>query len=187
MEEVGSALVSTSIEKISPIAQDTHSFAEIASTLQDFWSLMELELESTLITVSARQSPELYVNSATNSAKKMFSRSRSLVNSKLELYRFTFTKPSPNVHLSSKIATSESQRSPTRPEKKGGRPPAEFWDDMWAAIAVSLYSGDFQPKSQADVQRAMLEWIEANGHSVGDSTVKARARRLWDRIAAIEE
>lgn len=188
MEEVGSALVSNCIERVSPVAQDTDAFADLASAFQDFWSFLESELQSTLNIASGRHPHELRKESATHSAKQMFEKSRYLVNSKVELYRFTFTKPSPATGVSSAISPGRSQPlPPIRAEKKGGRPPAEFWDDMWAAIAVSLYSGDFEPKSQADVQRAMLEWIEANEHSAADSTVKSRARRLWDRIAALDE
>lgn len=187
MEEIGSTLVSASIEKISPIAQDTQSFADISSAFQDLWRFMETELQSTLVTVSARQTDAIYSNSATRSAEEMLARSRNLVNSKLELYRFTFTRPLPRSDLSSAIAPNNRPSLPTTTDKKGGRPPAEFWDDMWAAIAVSLYSGDLQPKSQADIQRAMLEWIETNGGSASESTVKSRARRLWDKLAALDE
>lgn len=67
--------------------------------------------------------------------------------------------------------------------RKGGRPPSEFWDDMWAAIAAALYDGTLNPKTQADVERAMTEWISANGSSAANSTVRARARRLWDRVS----
>lgn len=70
--------------------------------------------------------------------------------------------------------------------KQGGRPPAEFWDDMWAATATALYVGTLKPKTQADVERAMADWIEANGYSAADSTIRARARRLWDRLASTD-
>lgn len=73
---------------------------------------------------------------------------------------------------------------PAKAPGKGGRPPAEFWDDMWAAVATALYDGTLTAKTQADVERAMAEWIEANGYSAADSTVRARARRLWDRLSA---
>lgn len=188
MEEVGSALVSSIIEKVSPVAQDTDAFADISGAFTDFWGYLGSELPLTLNIAAGRHPHDLRNDSATHSAMQMFEKSRSLVKSKLELYRFTFTKPSQAVQASSTISSSASpQTPPSKVKKKGGRPPAEFWDDMWAAIAVSLYSGDFQPKSQADVQRAMLEWIETNDHTAADSTVKSRARRLWDRISALDE
>ena len=33
---------------------------------------------------------------------------------------------------------------------------------MWAAIAANLYNGDLKPKTQADIERAMADWIAAN-------------------------
>lgn len=66
---------------------------------------------------------------------------------------------------------------------KGGRPRAMFWDDMWAGIAAALYNGELKPKSQADVEKAMIEAIEARGYTAAVSTVRARARRLWALIS----
>ena len=73
------------------------------------------------------------------------------------------------------------------PAKPGGRPPAAFWDDLWAAIAVALYVGELVPKTQADIEGAMADWLEGNGHSAAESTIRARARRLWDGIVASEQ
>jgi hypothetical protein len=55
---------------------------------------------------------------------------------------------------------------------------------MWVAMTVAIYDGSLVPKSQADIERAMLEWIETHGHSAVVSTVRERARRLWDGLAA---
>jgi hypothetical protein len=54
---------------------------------------------------------------------------------------------------------------------------------MWAAVAVALYTGDLNPKSQADIERAMAGFLEAQGRDPATSTVRQRARRLWDRLA----
>ncbi len=35
------------------------------------------------------------------------------------------------------------------------KPLAAHWDEMWAAVAVMLYTGDLQPRTQADIERAM--------------------------------
>jgi len=60
-----------------------------------------------------------------------------------------------------------------------GRPPAAYWDELWCTIWGDIFRGDLQPKSQADVQNVMLNWLEAHGHSAGESTIKPRARRLF--------
>jgi hypothetical protein len=67
---------------------------------------------------------------------------------------------------------------------KSGRPPAEWWDDLWVEMARQLFVGDLQPKRQADIESAMKDWIGTSGHSVADSTVRPRARKLWQAISA---
>lgn len=64
----------------------------------------------------------------------------------------------------------------------GGRPAKPFWDQLWAAVAAQLYNGDLKPKRQADIERAMHEWLVANGHEAGETAVRAKAKLLWDAI-----
>jgi len=117
-------------------------------------------------------------DSIDSAALKLFAGLRSDVEAKLEIQRFDFERaqdPQPVIP------------SAGRPlAKSGGRPRAAFWDDLWAAIAAGLYDGSLIPKTQADVERAMADWIDANGHSAADSTIRARARRVWHLIAPSE-
>ncbi len=53
---------------------------------------------------------------------------------------------------------------------------------MWADIAVKLWLGELQPKTQADVKRAMFAWFNENEIVVGDTAVTQRARQLWQKI-----
>jgi hypothetical protein len=64
----------------------------------------------------------------------------------------------------------------------GGRPPKPFWDELWASVAAALYNGDLDPKRQADVEKAMLNWAANNGHEIGEATVRRAARLLWHAI-----
>ena len=73
------------------------------------------------------------------------------------------------------LQTSESVPATS----KGGRPPAEWWDDLWIEIARQLYSGELIPKTQSDIVNAMQEWLAMNEHSASDSTLKSRARKLF--------
>jgi hypothetical protein len=45
-----------------------------------------------------------------------------------------------------------------------------------------IYRGEFKPERLAEVERAMLEWASANGHDLGESTVRDRARKLLKAI-----
>lgn len=65
----------------------------------------------------------------------------------------------------------------------GGRPPKPFWDQLWPFIAAALYNGDLKPARQADIERAMSDWLAANGHDAGESTVRRAARALWQAIS----
>ena len=112
-------------------------------------------------------------------ALKLFAGLRSDVEAKLEIQRFDFERagaPSPIVAVAAKNSA-----------KSGGRPPASFWDDLWAATAAALYDGSLAPKTQADIEKAMADWLESRGHSAATSTIRARARRLWDAIASQRE
>jgi hypothetical protein len=62
---------------------------------------------------------------------------------------------------------------------KGGRPKHEFWEELWVEIARQLYIGDLKPKTQADIEAAMHQWITDQGHGAGGTTVRDRARMLW--------
>jgi hypothetical protein len=69
----------------------------------------------------------------------------------------------------------ESQVAPN----PGGRPRKEWWDDLWCAVWGEVYRGDLDPKTQADLERAMLAWAEERGESVSESTVKPLARKMF--------
>jgi hypothetical protein len=65
---------------------------------------------------------------------------------------------------------------------KGGRPKADWWEDLWIEICRQLYGGELIPKTQADIERAMHQWINDHGHTAGDTTVRDRASKLWRAI-----
>jgi len=69
---------------------------------------------------------------------------------------------------------------PSPPEQnKGGRPRKEWWDDLWCAVWGLAYRGDLQPKNQADIERAMIAWIEERGETASESTIKPLARKMF--------
>lgn len=65
---------------------------------------------------------------------------------------------------------------------KQGRPPAPWWDDLWIEIARQLYAGDLKPDSQVAIEKAMQEWLAAQGHDAGESTIRRRANRLFQAL-----
>lgn len=83
-------------------------------------------------------------------------------------------------------AMTDAEAAPTPPDpatpNTGGRPRAAFAEDMLNAVWGRIYDGSLMPAKQADIQNAMLEWLAANGQSLSESTVKDRARKLWQIV-----
>ena len=187
MEDTGATLVSEIIEKVSVFAGDGEVFSQVEAVVADFWEQLELELRSILNVASGRHPNDYKRDSIAVAGEGLFAKSRALVKSKLELYRFNFSRAESTRAGEPTVVEALNSMSPDQPAKRGGRPPAEFWDNMWAFIAGALYDGSLNPKSQAELERAMTDWIEANGFHAAVSTVRSRARRLWDTIAAPNE
>jgi hypothetical protein len=64
----------------------------------------------------------------------------------------------------------------------GGRPAAEWWDDLWIEICRQLYGGELIPKKQADIEKAMTDWLANRDEHPSGSTIRRRARKLWHAI-----
>ena len=48
--------------------------------------------------------------------------------------------------------------------------------------AGSRIEGDLQPRRQADVERAMHDWLSLNTYEAGETQVRARAKAVWEAI-----
>ena len=85
-----------------------------------------------------------------------------------------FYRPSLDVFL-----RIETASPPVLIAAAGGRPKAEYWDDLWCAIWGEIYRGKLIPKRQADVEKAMLDWLAGAGFGGAQPTIRPRARKLW--------
>jgi hypothetical protein len=81
------------------------------------------------------------------------------------------------------IPTPSPPTSERTLDAKGGRPPAEYWDDLWVEICRQLHFGELVPKRQGDIEDAMKTWLatERDEHP-STSTIRPRARKLWNAI-----
>lgn len=75
---------------------------------------------------------------------------------------------------------------PTPSVGRGGRPRKSFWDALWADVCAQMYLGDLKPKTQADIERAMLDWAVTHGEDLAEQTARERARLLWAAISKDE-
>jgi hypothetical protein len=71
---------------------------------------------------------------------------------------------------------------PTPTPTAGGRPPAAWWEDLLIDVCFQHFRGDLKPKTQADIERAMRHWITTHGYDAAPSTVRIRARKVWQAI-----
>lgn len=173
-------MVRDSLDRLGPrilqISPDPDAHNALATAITDLLELFREHVSDVLRMAGGKKANPL-VGSADQKAFTIFGELEADIETRLEILSFEFN---PSMQL-------KQETRKTLVSNKGGRPPAEFWDDMWAAIASALYVGDLDPKSQADIERAMASWIDANGQSAADSTIRRRARRLWDRIAALDK
>jgi hypothetical protein len=87
-----------------------------------------------------------------------------------------------------KMIPADLTKPPTAPDtpaavpSAGGRPPADWWEDLLIDLCFKHFHGDLPHQKQADIVRAMQDWITAHGYDASDSTIKLRARKLADAI-----
>lgn len=84
-------------------------------------------------------------------------------------------------------AGSAQPVSPFPAPAAGGRPPADWWEDLLIEICFQHFRGDLKPMVQAHIERAMQEWITKNGYEAAPSTVRTRARKVWQAIKSEAE
>jgi hypothetical protein len=75
--------------------------------------------------------------------------------------------------------TPPPDAEPATAANRGGRPRKDWWDDFWIDICGQIYEGTLRPARQADLERAMLDWVSDHGHDVGETTIKSAARKLF--------
>jgi len=177
-EEIGSDFIKRCVDDVAPVAKDSEAFAMIKEAVEGFLKFIAKKVDSTAELLSDSEQRIM------DSAETLYLESERSLRRQLEIHRFTFTVPQ---GITIPQATpSRPTSTPTVVKNKGGKPLAAHWDEMWAAVAVMLYVGDLQPKSQADVERAMKDWLSKNDVDVGDTAVRERARRLWRRLREAE-
>ena len=70
------------------------------------------------------------------------------------------------------VATAASSRP--------GRLPYDDWEAVMIEMARQLFVGDLQPKKLADIERAIADYLLANGVTRSESTVREHARPFWN-------
>jgi hypothetical protein len=179
VEEMAADFIMDCVDRVTTVAKDPKAFAMIEDAVGSFLMFLapmvdEAARMATGVDPDGRILPKL-----TEAARSLYHDSQMDLRRQLEIHRFTFAAP----QMPSVPTMAPTQMPVPAPEKnRGGKPIAAHWDEMWSAIAVMLYTGDLQPKTQADIERAMKDWFEVKGLDVGDTAVRGRARKLWQKL-----
>lgn len=179
MDSLAKNLITRCIDEAARIARDTEAFALVSETVEKFLSFLEDRITevATLATTSSIEVLKDY--SAVKSAEQQFAKKKMRLKRQLEIHRFDFIRSANDPRLASK-------KPPEKSNNVGGKPLAKHWDAMWAAVAAQLYNGDLTPKTQADIERAMFDWFGAEDIEVGETSVRNRARVLWQNIEQVD-
>lgn len=74
-----------------------------------------------------------------------------------------------------------------RSKGKTGRPTKDWWEDLIIEIFARIHWGDLKPTRQSHIEDAMNEWLAAKGFAAAASTIRSRARKLWEAVNREDE
>ncbi len=175
MGEASTETLEKLLDQCGEVSRSSEAFGLIASTLEKLLDSFHEQLP-TAIGMGTRGNPS---PSITQASEALFAKLRSDIKADISVARYGYLKSGGSVG-------APSANGPPPKKNAGGKPLAEHWDALWAAIAVQLWTGDLKPKKQADVKKAMFEWLNANEIEVGDTAVTQRARQLWQAMQAAD-
>lgn len=176
--KVSESLLKTLISKVGNISRTPAAFEMIDSGLVAHFSNMEAKVFRAAQMASRRGQGDP-VPSVLNAAQTLFGQAKADIRTKIDIERFAFETPAGEPEP--QVPPGSHSIAPVFPNKDG-KPLADHWDAMWAEIAFQLFSGILQPKRQADITKAMNDWLAEKGFDAGDTAVTKRARALWQRM-----
>lgn len=181
-EELANAYVTDLIAAVADVAKDIEAFNMMVTDVTIMFQDLQPSIDDAVRLATAGDKGGQRYDSVGKEADRLLRELQARTLRLLEIHRFSFIKTSPNDRK--ELLPRLGKTAPQAAKNKGGKPLAKHWDDMWAAIAVSLWTGDLKPESQADVKRAMLAWFDDQKIDVGDTPVVERARALWRKMEA---
>lgn len=190
IEELGEAFVKTSVDQVATVAMDTEAFAMIVEETESLFRMFGGEVTSLTNMATGNRAGDPRQRSIADAVQGLFRDAQQRTMRKLEIHRFTFTKPTTR----KLIEGEQLQQEPAHPKPnivkseraRVGRLPADWWDDLWIEIFRQIYLGDLKPKTQADIVKAMQQWLSDRDIEAADSTLKPRARKLLQMLQEAE-
>ena len=174
MSAVGSEQMASLLDEVGKVSRTEEAFELIQTAITEMLDGFERELPNVI--KKATRGGEM--GSVGSAALQLFYEVKSDLGADLLIARHGFLLPSPDIR---KKARSD------RVGKLAGRLPADWWDDLWLEIFRQIHLGDLKPKSQADIVRAMQQWLSDHEVETGDSTLKPRARKLFNMLQRLDD
>lgn len=181
MAESGQSFLDRSFKKTAEVSRTPEALSMLQTSYEVYIRFMEFKLEDVLH-ISGIAKDRLVMTVAYRDGKLLFETMRSNLSRIFENHRLAFINTDAEglvVSISPAIVADAS-----RSKNKGGKPLADHWDDMWATLAFKLYTGEFHPKTQADIENEIKIWAINSDVPIGDTSARARARKLWQKIDA---
>ena len=178
IEEHANEFLDQAIEMVGQVAKDEEAFDLIVSHMTATFRNFEAHNATAARHACGGPSRDP-IPSIISAAEANFAEARDLVMQRLQIEQFAFIEESETVS-----SMNQSRKTEKPPRNAGGKPLAKHWDAMWADVATQLWTGDLKPGSQADIKRAMFDWLNEQGIEAGDTVVTERARALWQRMQA---
>ena len=168
-EQSANKLLDILVAKVQPILPDAETFLSITTALTAFLVIVESH-KTRLLGVSNASAA-----GAVEAVDELMKEIREGIGRRMEIASFDFDR-----------VILKQTNKPLAVMNRGGKPLAAHWDEMWASIAVALYTGDLQPKSQADIETVIKQWFYDNNLDIGDTAARERARTLWAKYKTAE-
>lgn len=182
-EELAMAFVKDTVAAVADVARDVEAFNMIETEVTIMFQDLQTGIDQAVKLSMASDVAGTRTAPVQAEANRLLRELQAKTLRVLQISRFSFIHTSPNDRTQLFPALQPMALAQT-PKNKGGKPLATHWDQMWASIAVQLWNGELEPKSQADISRAMLNWFAIEGVEVGETVVRARARALWLKYEA---
>lgn len=176
IDELLAAFVTSAVDQAATVAMNRDCYAMLEEAVMGVQRGLDRHLEATIRSDSRAGDG--------NAARQMLESVKRKAREQLALHRRSFAGLAPSESIFGRLLPAgflEAVSKPTKPTKSG-RPLADHWDRLWAETAAALYHGDLQPKRQADIETFMAQCLDGAGLDVATSTVRKRARILWDRL-----
>jgi hypothetical protein len=178
VEEIADRLLATLVTKCGAVSHEPAAFEMIEAAAAAFFNGLDDALSRLMIVTGGGRS-----DSVKRAADDLLNQAKSDIFAKIEIEKFAFDGET----SSGAIAAVANQIHATPPlSNKGGKPLAAHWDEMWASIVVLVYLGELDPKTQADIERAMMGWFVDKEVEVGETAIRQRARQLWRKLEPVK-